>query len=79
MLVIYKEIEVASNLRCYFFVENCLTIEIEASKTVEPIFEAQILTYMKSLEVPQGLIINFNCVNILVRNKSLLSMIFTDF
>lgn len=79
MHVRLKEIEVASSLRCDFFIENCLTVEIKASKTIEPIFEAQILTYMKSLEVPQGLIINFNCVNILVRNKSLLSMIFTDF
>ena len=64
MPVRYKEIEVATNLRCDLFVENCLTVEIKASKTIEPIFEAQILTYMKLLEAPQGLIINFNCVNI---------------
>ena len=60
----YKEIEVATNLRCDLFVENCLAVEIKAFKTIEPIFEAQIITYMKLLEAPQGLIINFNCVNI---------------
>lgn len=64
MPVRYKEIEVATNLRCDLFVENCLAVEIKASKTIEPIFEAQIITYMKLLEAPQGLIINFNCVNI---------------
>ncbi|RZK34234.1 MAG: GxxExxY protein [Pedobacter sp.] len=64
MPVRYKEIEVASNLRCDQFIENCLTIEIKASKTIEPIFEAQLLTYMKLLEALHGLIINFNCVNI---------------
>jgi GxxExxY protein len=64
MPVRYKEIEVATNLRCDLFVENCLAVEIKAFKTIEPIFEAQIITYMKLLEAPQGLIINFNCVNI---------------
>ena len=31
---------------------------------IEPIYEAQLLTYMKLLEAPQGLLINFNCINI---------------
>lgn len=64
MPVCYKQIEVASNLRCDLFIENCLAVEVKASKTIEPIFEAQILTYMKLLKAPQGLILNFNCVNI---------------
>ncbi|WP_316807383.1 GxxExxY protein [Pedobacter agri] len=64
MPVCYKQIEVASNLRCDLFIENCLAVEVKTSKTIEPIFEAQILTYMKLLEAPQGLILNFNCVNI---------------
>lgn len=64
MPVRYKDINVATNLRCDLFIEGCLTVEIKASKTIEPIFEAQILTYMKLLEAPQGIIINFNSVNI---------------
>ncbi|GGE58433.1 GxxExxY protein [Pedobacter psychrotolerans] len=64
MPVCYKEIEIATYLRSDLFIEGCLAVEIKASKTIEPIFEAQILTYMKLLEAPQGLIINFNCVNI---------------
>lgn len=62
--VSYKDIIVATTLRCDLFVEDCLAVEIKASKIIEPIAEAQILTYMKLLEAPQGLIINFNCINI---------------
>ncbi|MCX2582675.1 MULTISPECIES: GxxExxY protein [unclassified Pedobacter] len=64
MPVRYKEIEVAAYLRSDLLIEGCLVVEVKASKTIEPIFEAQVLTYMKLLEAPQGLIINFNCVNI---------------
>ncbi|WP_029281491.1 GxxExxY protein [Pedobacter sp. R20-19] len=64
MPVCYKEIEIATYLRSDLLIEGCLVVEIKASKTIEPIFEAQVLTYMKLLEAPQGLIINFNCVNI---------------
>lgn len=64
MPVYYKEIEIATYLRSDLLIEGCLVVEIKASKAIEPIFEAQVLTYMKLLEAPQGLIINFNCVNI---------------
>lgn len=62
--VCYKNITVATTLRCDLLIENCLAVEIKATKNIEPIVEAQILTYMKLLEAPQGLIINFNCINI---------------
>jgi len=62
--VYYKNIAVATTLRCDLLIEDCLVVEIKASKIIEPIAEAQILTYMKLLEAPQGLIINFNSTNI---------------
>jgi hypothetical protein len=31
---------------------------------MEALFEAQLLTYMKLLKAPKGIIINFNCSNI---------------
>ncbi|WP_443945176.1 GxxExxY protein [Pedobacter sp. AW1-32] len=62
--VFYKEIEVNTNLKCDLFVDNLLVVELKAVTKMEPIFEAQILTYMKLLEAPQGLLINFNTVNI---------------
>ncbi len=60
----YKGIEVETNLKCDLFVENCLVVELKAVDKVLPIHEAQLMTYMKLLKVPIGLIINFNVTNI---------------
>lgn len=62
--IYYKEIELGSLLRCDFLVENNIVIELKSVETVKPIFQAQLLTYMKLLEVPKGILINFNCKNI---------------
>lgn len=39
-------------------------IEIKAIDGLLPIHEAQLLTYLKLLEKPKGILINFNCTNI---------------
>lgn len=44
--------------------EDILVVELKAVESIKPIFEAQLLTYMKLLEVPIGLMINFNVTNI---------------
>jgi GxxExxY protein len=41
-----------------------LVVELKSIEKVLPIHEAQLLTYMKLLEVPIGLIINFNVTHI---------------
>ena len=45
-------------------IEHCLVVELKAVDKVLPIHEAQLMTYMKLLKVPIGLIINFNVTNI---------------
>ena len=48
-------------------------------KTVEkfhPIDEAKLLTYMKLLSIPQGLLINFNTTNITKSTKPLVNEYF---
>ena len=62
--VSYKGLEIDTELRCDLFVENILVVELKAIESILPIHEAQILTYMKLLTVPKGLMINFNTVNI---------------
>ena len=52
------------DFRCDLFVENCLVIELKSVLQLNPIFEAQLQTYMKLLRAPKGIIINFNCSNI---------------
>ena len=47
-------------LRFDLLVEGCLFVEVKAVDKVHPIHKAQLLSYMKLLDVPLGLLINFN-------------------
>jgi GxxExxY protein len=60
----YKGLKVTTDLKADMFVEDCLVVEFKAVEKVQPIHEAQLLTYMKLLKCPMGLMINFNCKNI---------------
>lgn len=60
----YKGLQIDANLRCDLYIEKCLVVELKSVEKVLPIHEAQLLTYMKLMQVPMGLIINFNVTNI---------------
>ena len=60
----YKGLAVETELRCDLFIENILPVELKAVDRIHPIHEAQIMTYMKLLKAPEGLLINFNVVHI---------------
>jgi GxxExxY protein len=47
-------------LRFDVLVEECVLVEAKAVEQVLPIHKAQLLSYMKLLNVPLGLLINFN-------------------
>ena len=40
-----------------------MVVELKSVKEIQPIFEAQILTYMHLLKAPKGIIVNFNFLN----------------
>jgi GxxExxY protein len=67
--VSYKDILVDTELRLDLYVEHCIAVELKAVKEWEPVFDAQLLTYMKLLDTPKGLLFNFNCVNIIQHGK----------
>jgi GxxExxY protein len=56
----YKGFDLDIDLRCDFLIENLLVVELKSIESILPIHEAQLLTYMKILEIPKGLMINFN-------------------
>jgi GxxExxY protein len=60
----YDELELESTLRIDLLVNDTVIIELKTVETILPIHEAQLLTYMKLLEIPQGLLINFYTTNI---------------
>ena len=51
-------------LRFDLLVNGRVLIEIKAVATILPIHKAQLLSYMKLLDVPLGLLINFNVVKL---------------
>jgi len=56
----YKGLDLDANLRCDFFIEGLIPVEIKAVEYILPVHEAQLFTYMKLMEAPEGLLINFN-------------------
>lgn len=62
--VIYKGKTLNIDFRCDLFVERCVVVELKAVQELTNVFEAQLLTYMKLLQCPKGILINFNCSNI---------------
>lgn len=60
----YKGIQVNADLRCDFIVEDLICIELKAVKEHLPIFDAQLMTYLKFLELPKGILYNFFVVNL---------------
>ncbi len=66
----YRDVELDTLLRSDFFIEKCLLVELKAVESTMPIHNAQLLTYMKLLKAPKGLLINFNCKNIIHEGKT---------
>lgn len=60
----YKGLGIDVDLRCDLLVDNALIVEFKSVEKILPIHIAQLMTYMKLLKLPIGLMINFNCTHI---------------
>ena len=60
VVIEYKGFTREEPLRFDVLVEDCLLVEAKAVEKILPIHKAQLLSYMKLLEVPVGLLINFH-------------------
>jgi GxxExxY protein len=56
----YKTLELDCGYRLDFLIEDQLVVEIKSVSELIPIFDAQILTYLKLGNLPLGLLMNFN-------------------
>ena len=56
----YKGVTKEEPLRFDVLVEHCVLVEGKSVERLLPIHQAQLLSYMKLLDVPVGLLINFN-------------------
>jgi GxxExxY protein len=60
VVIRYKEFSREEPLRFDVLVESCLLVEVKAVEAVAAIHKAQLMSYMKLLDVPLGLILNFH-------------------
>ena len=64
VVIRYKQFSREEPLRFDLLIDECLFVEVKAVDNVHPIHKAQLLSYMKLLQIPLGLIINFNTLKL---------------
>jgi GxxExxY protein len=62
--LLFHGLELDCELRYDLLVNELIIVELKTVDFILPIHKAQILTYLKLLKKPKGIIINFNCLNI---------------
>ena len=62
--VFYKGLRLETQLRLDVLVEDLIIVELKSVEHLMAIHDAKLLTYMKLMKRPKGILINFNCTNI---------------
>ena len=60
LAITYKGINLACGYRLDVVVQGMLVLEVKACDRIEPIHQAQLLTYLKLSGLSLGLLLNFN-------------------
>jgi len=58
--LIYKTYELSKELKIDILVENEIILELKSSEIMHPVYEAQIISYLKLTNKKPGFLINFN-------------------
>ena len=64
VVIDYKGDVFKEKLKFDLLVDGCLLVELKAIRDIVPIHKAQLLSYMKLLNVPLGLLFNFHEVKL---------------
>ncbi|NIT41282.1 MAG: GxxExxY protein [Gammaproteobacteria bacterium] len=64
VIIRYKQFQREEPLRFDLLIDDCLFVEVKAVKKILSIHKAQLLSYMKLLDIPLGLIINFHALKL---------------
>ena len=77
--IIFKGESINADLRCDLFVENLIVVELKSNSKLAPIHDAQLLTYMRLLNSPKGILYNFNVVNLYSQGqKTMVNQFYKD-
>ncbi len=58
--VMFEGVKLESGLRLDMLVENCVIAEVKSVEKMNPVYEAQLLTYLRLSGVRLGFLMNFN-------------------
>jgi GxxExxY protein len=58
--IVYRGSRLDGNLRLDILVDHAVIVELKAVETMHPVYDAQMLTYLKLTNIRLGLLINFN-------------------
>jgi GxxExxY protein len=58
--LVYRQIKLDAAFRLDFLVENQVIVEIKSVESISKIHVAQLLTYLRLLNLKKGLLLNFN-------------------
>jgi GxxExxY protein len=76
--VLYDSLSLDVEFKLDLLVNDCIVIELKTVEHLLPVHEAQLMTYMKLLKKPQGLLINFYTDNIVKTLKPLVNEFFKE-
>ena len=62
--ITFQDLVVSRAYRLDLLVENLVVIELKAIREFAPVDKAQILTHLRFMKKPKGILINFHCSNI---------------
>lgn len=57
----YEDMEFPAAFKVDLIVENRLIIELKSIERLQPVHSKQLLTYLRLMKLPVGLLINFGC------------------
>ena len=60
----YKGIDLSTGLKLDLLVEDCVIVELKATQQMHSVYDAQLLSYMKLMHIPKGILFNFFCTNL---------------
>jgi GxxExxY protein len=58
--IVYEDLTIDAGLRLDLIVERRIIVEVKAVEKMHPVFDAQLLTYIKLTKLRLGFLINFN-------------------
>lgn len=61
--IVYDDVQLTDGLRIDLFIEKRIIVELKAVEEMLPVFQSQLITYLKLTNNRIGLLINFNVSN----------------